>query len=223
VQLDITQEVSSVKRQADPTLTPTISQRKLSSSVTVEHGETIVLGGLFSTQGTVGRAGLPVLSELPLVGGAFGRTSDSTSRTELIVLISPKIVGDKFQARHATNEMRRRIQELRFEDANVYSKPLPPPDVIVETPVAAAPVVPVERLDCSVSCDGAVHAPPTAGSTKDGAPLTTSSIGTSVPKAGSPRATVNAVKPVTPPKPIVPKAAKRPLPPATQELRTGVY
>lgn len=214
VQLDITQEVSSVKRQADPTLTPTISQRKLSSSVTVEHGETIVLGGLFSTQGTVGRAGLPGLSELPVVGGAFGRTADTTSRTELIVLISPKIVGDKFEARQATNEMRRRIQELRFEDANVYEKPRPPPDVIVETPVPAAPIAPVERQDCLSPCGPALPPASGAASMKD-QPLTTSSISKPV------KAVIAPAKPASvPPKP---KPAARPIPPAVGELRSGVF
>ncbi len=147
LQLDITQEISTVQQKATSTLTPTISQRKLSSSVTVENGETIVLGGLFSNQGTVGRAGLPGLSKLPLVGAAFGRSQDNTTRTELIVLISPKIVSNKFEARHATNEMRRRIQELRFEDANIYEKRVSPPDVVVEKPVPALPLVPVERYD----------------------------------------------------------------------------
>ncbi|NJM54708.1 MAG: type II secretion system protein GspD [Verrucomicrobiae bacterium] len=248
VQLDIVQEVSSVKRQADPTLTPTISQRKLSSSVTVENGETIVLGGLFSTQGNVGRAGLPILSELPGIGGAFGRTTDVNARTELIVLISPKIVGDKFQARAATNEMRRRIQELRFEDANVYEKAVLPPDVVVEKPVPAAPL-PVERSDCEQPCAMIPLTPspvsssplPHAGTSfKDSERLTTSSIGKVAPKptesappskpgATKAAATV-AVKPtVQPPRPVPvarPGPTARPAPaspPAVGELRTGVY
>jgi general secretion pathway protein D len=167
VLLDIVQEVSSVKRQADPSLTPTISQRKLSSAVTVEHGETIVLGGLFSTQGTVGRAGLPGLARLPLIGGAFGRSNENAQRTELIVLITPRIVNDKLEARRATNEMRRRIQELRFEDANLVARPVAPPDVVVDTPVPAEPwpavAVPVERVEtrpaepiveCRPACGG---------------------------------------------------------------------
>jgi general secretion pathway protein D len=153
VLLDINQEVSSVQRQADPTLTPTISQRKLASSVTVEHGETIVLGGLFSNQKETGRTGLPGLSQLPLVGGAFGRTTTGGGRTELIVLITPKIVNNKYETRAATNEMRRRIQELRFEDANVHEKPIAPPPVVVETPVPATPVD-VKPLDppCADPC-----------------------------------------------------------------------
>lgn len=202
VQLDIVQEVSSVKRQADPTLTPTISQRKLASSVTVENGETIVLGGLFSTQGNVGRAGLPFLSELPVVGGAFGRTTDNTQRTELLVLISPKIVADKFQARAATNEMRRRIQELRFEDANVYEKALVPPDVVVEKPVPANPVVPVEKLDCEQPCQTIplTPAPAAGGSTKDSASLTTSSITKPAAPVAQQAKTASA-KPTPPAKP----------------------
>ncbi len=206
VQLDIVQEVSSVKRQADPTLTPTISQRKLASSVTVENGETIVLGGLFSTQGNVGRAGLPILSELPFIGGAFGRTTDINARTELIVLISPKIVGDKFQARAATNEMRRRIQELRFEDANVYEKPLLPPDVIVEKPIPATPIISNDTT-CETPCSTIplTQAPAFgAGSTKDVGPLTTSSINkakaqttATAPTATPPAPTKAPLKPTT--------------------------
>jgi general secretion pathway protein D len=200
VLLDITQEVSTVKQQANASLTPTISQRKLSSSVTVENGETIVLGGLFSNQGTVGRAGLPGLSQLPVLGAAFGRSSDVTQRTELIVLISPKIINDKFEARHATNEMRRRIQELRFEDAKVTEKPLLPPDVVIETPAVAVDVMPLSP------------APSATGCTSPCPPPTTSS--------------VSPAPAAAPPKPK-PAARSRPQPPAAapeygQSLRRGL-
>lgn len=115
VLLDIVQEVSSIKEQADASLTPTVSQRKLSSSVTVEHGETIVLGGLFSTQVTNGRSGFPLLSKLPVIGGAFGTTKSAETRTELIVLITPKIVNDAREARAVSEEIQARLQELRTD------------------------------------------------------------------------------------------------------------
>ncbi|MEO0370112.1 MAG: type II secretion system secretin GspD, partial [Pseudomonadota bacterium] len=61
VTLDITQEVSSVGATDEATLTPTISQRIIDSSVSVDSGETIVLGGLFSANQTKGNGGIPVL------------------------------------------------------------------------------------------------------------------------------------------------------------------
>ena len=122
VLLDIVQEVSSIKPQSDPTLTPTVSQRKLSSSVTVEHGETIVLGGLFSTQSGSGTTGLPFLSQVPILGNAFGRGTRETARTELIVLITPKIVNDRQGARQVTREIRDRLSELKSEDPSLVRR-----------------------------------------------------------------------------------------------------
>jgi general secretion pathway protein D len=190
VLLDIVQEVSSVKRSADATLTPTISQRKLSSSVTVDNGETIVLGGLFSTQGQVSRSGFPGLSGLPVVGAAFGTTNDVTARTELVVLISPKIIDNRFEARAVTNEVRRRIQELRFEDQVVV-----PPAPVHRQRVERGPLAYPGTAECATACDTE--------------PLTTSSITKSTPPAG-PKPKPAAAKTVRPTAETTPSALFKP-------------
>jgi len=82
VTLDIVQEVSTVSGTA----TPTISQRRIDSSVVAQSGQTIVLGGLFADRATRGRSGLPIISRAPLLGGLFSNTNKDQTRTELVVL-----------------------------------------------------------------------------------------------------------------------------------------
>ena len=113
VTLDITQEVSSVSRVDAATLTPTISQRIIDSSVSVDTGETIVLGGLFSNSARRSRSGIPVLKDIPVAGHLFGRTSRGSGRTELIVLITPRIVNNRIDARRVTRQLRDRVSILR--------------------------------------------------------------------------------------------------------------
>ncbi len=115
VVLDINQEISTIGETDAETLTPTISQRVLTSSVAVESGETIALGGLFSRTSTRGQSGIPGLRKVPL----FGRTSNDQSRTELLVLITPRIVNDTMDARRVTRQLRERVQQLQLDDASL--------------------------------------------------------------------------------------------------------
>jgi general secretion pathway protein D len=116
VTLNILQEVSNVERQAQPTLTPTISQRKLRSSVTAANGETIILGGLFSNATTRTRAGLPGATRSGLLNAVLGSNASYSKKTELLVLIAPRIVSDRREARAVTDEMRARIKELQIDE-----------------------------------------------------------------------------------------------------------
>ncbi len=113
INMEIEQEVSSVYKTTAATLTPTISQRKIKSSIVVHSGETIVLGGLISDTETRGSSGLPLLARLPIIGPLFGRRTSDLDRTELIVLISPRIVRDQVEARRVTEEIRSRVRTLK--------------------------------------------------------------------------------------------------------------
>ncbi len=117
ITLEILQEVSSVKR-GDQTLTPTFSQRRLNSVVTTDNNETIVLGGLFSNDRQAGTSGIPILSEIPLLGGVFGTQTGNQTKTELLVLMSARIVNNREDARAVTQEMRGRIDALRLTNPN---------------------------------------------------------------------------------------------------------
>ncbi len=67
---------------------------QVTSNVLVKDGHTIVIGGLFRESTTVGRSQIPVLGNLPLVGAAFRRQADATTREEIIILLTPHIVKD---------------------------------------------------------------------------------------------------------------------------------
>ncbi|MEO9826862.1 MAG: type II secretion system secretin GspD [Paracoccaceae bacterium] len=113
--LDIVQEVSTVGETDASTGNPIISQRQISSSISVDSGETIALGGLFEERKTRGSAGLPGLARKPF-GGLFGRKSGGNQQTELLVLITPRIVNDNMDARRVTRSLRNRMQNIRLDD-----------------------------------------------------------------------------------------------------------
>ena len=121
VVLDIQQEVSTIGETDGSTGNPIISQRTISSSVAVDSGETIALGGLFEQRSTRGSAGIPGLSRQPIFGGLFGRKSRTDNQTELLVLITPRIVNSGTDARRITRSLRNRMENIRLDDATLSS------------------------------------------------------------------------------------------------------
>ena len=111
VTMEIEQEVSSVSNVE--TLTPTISQRRMRSTVSIQSGDTIVLGGLISENNQRTRAGLPGLSQIPILGLLFGQDSVKSDRTELLVLITPSVVRNSEDARTVTEEITRKLNVLK--------------------------------------------------------------------------------------------------------------
>lgn len=114
VNLDIAQEFS-IPGAINTALSnsPTISKRATKTQVTVQSGETMVLGGLISEKSTIGSGGLPFLSSLPLVGGLFGTTDRLTTKTELIVLITPRVAHNVAQAKAVSDELQRRMGDAK--------------------------------------------------------------------------------------------------------------
>lgn len=91
--LEVSQEVSNVAQTTTSNIdSPTITQRSIESKLVVRDGATAVLGGLLSTTSSQSRLGLPYLKDVPVVGSLFGSNGTSERRTELVVLISPRIV-----------------------------------------------------------------------------------------------------------------------------------
>jgi general secretion pathway protein D len=111
--VDVHQEVSS----AIPTTTsgidsPTIQQRKLSSSVAVQDGESIALGGLIRQSSTHGDSGVPVLKDIPLFGKLFSSTNETSDRTELLIFLRPRIVRNAAAGREMTDQLRKGLSGL---------------------------------------------------------------------------------------------------------------
>jgi general secretion pathway protein D len=114
VLLDVAQEISDVVPTTTSNIdSPTIQQRRISSSVAVRNGETIALGGLIRDSKSRTRAGLPIASKIPLIGGLFGSTSNNNRRTELIVLITPRVVRSQQESDDLMEELHEEFRRLR--------------------------------------------------------------------------------------------------------------
>lgn len=113
VLLDISQEISDVSSTTSSSLdSPTIQQRKVSSSVAVQDGQTIALGGLIRDNLKRNNGGVPVLKDIPLLGSLFGSTTNTRDRTELLVLLTPHVVRNPVDAQAVTDELRRSISAV---------------------------------------------------------------------------------------------------------------
>ena len=111
VVLDIEQEISNVSDTSSAnTLTPTVAQRKVKSSIAVASGQTVLLGGLISERQNRSRQGIPILGELPYIGDAFSHNSRTMTRTELMVFIQPQIIRDSEDAYKIAEELRAKLR-----------------------------------------------------------------------------------------------------------------
>lgn len=110
VLLDVDQEVSNVSTTTSSNLdTPTISQRRVNSSIAVADGQTVALAGLISDTRSKTKNGIPILQNIPVVGFLFGTTNKSLARDELIVLITPHIVRNQLAEDAVTEELRQKV------------------------------------------------------------------------------------------------------------------
>lgn len=112
VTMMINQSVTDVGQVDVPTGQRAFMQRQISSKVAVRSGETIVLGGLIRDNSTKGSSGLPILGDLPLIGGLFGAQTRNAAKTELLVVITPKVVRSDQEIRDVSAELRDRMKGL---------------------------------------------------------------------------------------------------------------
>jgi general secretion pathway protein D len=109
VVLDIEQEISNVTPTSQNSLTPTVSQRRVKSSIAVQSGQAVLLAGLISDTENVSRPGVPLLDELPGVGDFFAHKDKKVGRTELIIFIRPQIIRDAVDANVVAEELRTKM------------------------------------------------------------------------------------------------------------------
>ena len=110
VLLEIEQEVSDVVATTTSTLnSPTIQQRRVKTTVAVQDGETLVLAGMMQDRATNTREQVPVLGGLPVIGNLFKNKTDTITRTELLIAITPRVVKNDNQIRAIAAEMRDKL------------------------------------------------------------------------------------------------------------------
>lgn len=115
--LEINQEVSAVANTQSSALdSPTIQQRRVRSTVSVNDGQTIALGGLINSNRSRSNAGIPILRDIPYIGVLFGTTGFNTTRTELLVMLTPHVIRNAGEMQAATDEMRLRMRNIAPSD-----------------------------------------------------------------------------------------------------------
>jgi general secretion pathway protein D len=117
VTMQINQGVTDVGQIDTATGQRTFLQRRIDSKVAIRSGETLVLGGLIRDNTTTGKSGIPLLQDIPVVGSLFGSNNTNTARTELLVVITPRVVRSDQEIRDVSGEMRQRMKGLSDSEA----------------------------------------------------------------------------------------------------------
>ncbi len=117
VVLDIEQEVSDqlsnvTVGQAGYTY-PSFSTRKTKTSVIVPDKQTIVIGGIMKEKKDKSYQGVPLLSSIPLLGNLFRYTVNTSSRTELIMILTPHVVANRTEADVLTTEFTEKLKQVK--------------------------------------------------------------------------------------------------------------
>jgi general secretion pathway protein D len=89
-----------------------IQKRELNTQIAVQSGQTVLLGGLIQQDEGTSDTGIPWLNRIPLLGRLFGSTSRHRNRTELLVLITPRVISSSSDARDVTEEYQRKFESL---------------------------------------------------------------------------------------------------------------
>lgn len=117
VLLEISQEVSAVARTTSSGIdSPTIQQRKFESSLSLQEGQTLAIGGLISSDHNINDSGIPLLKDIPVAGALFRTKTYGSDRTELIVLLSAHIFHSPAEGQAATDKLKGQMKEITVRD-----------------------------------------------------------------------------------------------------------
>ncbi len=153
IDLDVSQEVSAAQTTTTGVSTsPTFGTRKVETRLSIKDGATVLLGGLISSNGSQGNAGIPLLKDIPGLGQLFRTNSDNTDRSELIILITPYIIADDNDAQAVTDAFRKQLGGWAENIARPVQPPLAPApspplpsDKAVDPKISTVPPIPINQ------------------------------------------------------------------------------
>lgn len=131
--LEIDQEVSDVAATSSSGIdSPTIRQRRITTSVSVRDGQSVALGGLMRERLSDTKTKIPLLGDIPFLGKLFSTTSTESQRTELLVLITPRVVRTTDASLTVTDDLVRRMKSIEETFVRPIAE-IPPADVPEDT------------------------------------------------------------------------------------------
>lgn len=116
VVLQIDQSISNTTDGGTVAGSPAIFERSLQTEVLAQSGQTIMLGGLISENTSKTTSKVPGLGDLPLIGGLFRSQKDSVTKTELVILITPRVIDQPEQWQQIRNKLNTGLQNLKISD-----------------------------------------------------------------------------------------------------------
>ncbi|WP_244427114.1 type II secretion system secretin GspD [Methyloferula stellata] len=131
VDLEIEQEVSAVVGGTTSTTTnlnPTISERRVHSTVSVNSGQTVLLGGLMSEEDDKTQTGIPFLRQIQGIGDLFGNTNGSKQRTEIIVFVRPRVIRNGLDAQNVAEDFRAGLSTMHSNATIISGRDVGGPD-----------------------------------------------------------------------------------------------
>jgi general secretion pathway protein D len=155
VYMDVEQEITTPGSTTAANPNPPISQRTMSTQIAVQSGDTVLLGGMIGEHNTTSDTGVPLLSSIPVVGNLFKSSTNHRDRTEIIVLITPKVIYNSEDAHTVTQEYQDKFESLaplRAKQKNQKAGetvPASDPQGAVVTPIpptaSTTPPTPLEK------------------------------------------------------------------------------
>jgi general secretion pathway protein D len=121
IELEVDQEISAVVNPNQQTLTPTISERRVHSTVAVTSGQTVLLGGLISENVQKTKNGIPGLDNIKFLGDLLGNTDNTKTRSEIIIFIRPQLIRNSQSARAVTQEFRDKLTTMKNSASSLVS------------------------------------------------------------------------------------------------------
>ena len=113
--MEIDQSISnSIPGTTGSSGNPDIFERAIKTEIVAQSGQTVMLGGLISENYSSGGAGVPLLSKIPLIGALFKSNTENSDRTELVMLITPRVINDLSEWQELKDSFKKGLEALDF-------------------------------------------------------------------------------------------------------------
>ncbi len=116
VQLELSQEISEMSEKSVSGIqSPVIFTRNTETVLAVSDSETVIIGGMMKQRKTHNKSGVPFLSKIPILGYFFSYTSESVVKTELMILITPRVIKNNSDIVELSRDYKKRVRNIKVE------------------------------------------------------------------------------------------------------------